>query len=77
MPAAWHTSHLSSYYKRTIIPELQEDLGRPELAETEPLLHRKCPACKKGNLVTILTFTARGPPHHWQAHIKKQLNRPL
>lgn len=48
-----HYGILSSYYKRTIIPELQEELGKPELPETTPLLHRKCPVCKKGNLVTI------------------------
>jgi putative transposase/transposase-like zinc-binding protein len=72
-----HYGILGSYYKRTIIPELQKDLGRPELAETVPLLHRRCPACKKGNLVTIATFTARGPPHHWQEQIKKQLNGPI
>lgn len=72
-----HYGILSSYYKRTIIPELQEELGKPELPETTPLLHRKCPVCKKGNLVTIATFTARGPPLHWQEQIKKQLNRPI
>ncbi len=72
-----HYGTLSSYYKRTIIPELQEEPGRPDLAETVPLLHRKCPACKKGNLVAIMTFTARGPPHHWQEQIKQQLNRPI
>lgn len=72
-----HYGILSSYYKRTIIPELQKDLGRPKLAETEPLLHRKCPACKKGNLVTIATFLARGPPYHWREQIKKRLNRPI
>ncbi len=72
-----HYGILSSYYKRTIIPELQEDLGRPKIAETAPLMHRKCPACKKGNLVTIATFTARGPPQHWREQIKKQMNRPI
>ena len=72
-----HYGILGSYYKRTIIPELQEELGRPELAETSSLLHRKCPTCKKGNLVTIMTFTARGPPKHWQEQIKKQINGPI
>lgn len=72
-----HYGILSSYYKRTIIPELQKDLGKPKLIETTPLLHRKCPACKKGNLVTIATFTARGPPRHWQEQIKNQLNRAI
>ncbi|WP_373518918.1 IS91 family transposase [Pricia sp.] len=72
-----HYGILSSYHKRTVIPELQKDLGRPKLAEKEPLLHRKCPACKKGNLVAIATFTARGPPNHWREQIKKQINRSI
>nr|WP_240607732.1 hypothetical protein [Marixanthomonas spongiae] len=45
-------------------------LGKPKLVETEPLMHRKCPICKKGDLVTIATFTARGPPPHWREQIK-------
>lgn len=72
-----HYGILSSYYKRTLIPGLQKELGKPKLVKTEPLMHRKCPACKKGNLVTIATFTARGPPHHWREQIKKHINRPL
>ena len=71
-----HYGILSSYYKRTIIPGLQEELGKPEFKATEPLMHRRCPVCRKGNLVTIATFPARGPPQHWQEQIKKQLNRP-
>ena len=72
-----HYGILSSYHKRTIIPGLQEELGRPKLPGTTPLWHRKCPVCKKGNLVAIATFTARGPPHHWQEQIKEHLNRPI
>src|SRR5690606_17187456 len=76
-PSSFLHKEYSGLYKRTIIPELQEELGKPKLPETTPLLHRKCPVCKKGNLVTIATFTARGPPLHWQEQIKKQLNRPI
>jgi len=72
-----HYGILSSYYKRTSIPELQEELGRPELPKTTPLLHRKCPACKKGNLVTIATFPARGPPNGLLEQIKKRINKPI
>lgn len=72
-----HYGILSSYYKRTIIPELQKDLGRPKLVEKTPLMHRTCPVCKKGNLVTIATFPARGPPNHWRELIKKQISRPI
>jgi hypothetical protein len=38
----------------------------------EPLLHRKCPSCKKGTLHTVLLFDARGPPPKWQKLIQKQ-----
>ena len=72
-----HYGILSSYYKGTVIPGLQKELGKPKLPETTSVLHRKCPACKKGNLVTIMTFTARGPPQHWQEQIKKHSNRPM
>lgn len=72
-----HYGILSSYHKRTVIPELQKDLGRPKLAEKMPLLHRKCPACKKGDLITVAAFTARGPPNHWREQIKKQMNRSI
>src|SRR5690554_2800538 len=44
-----HYGILSSYHKRTMISALQKELGRPKLKETEPLMHRKCPVCKKGN----------------------------
>ncbi len=59
------------------IPELQEELGKREFKETEPLMHRRCPACKQGNLVTIATFPNREPPRGLLEKIKKQLNRPL
>jgi len=72
-----HYGILSSYHKRTIIPEIQEELGKPELQQTAPLMHRKCPACKKGNLVTIATFPARGPPKGLLEQIKKRINRPI
>ena len=72
-----HYGILSSYYKRTIVPELQKELGRPKVAEATPLLHRRCPVCKKGSLVTVATFTARGPPQRWQQQIKKHLNGPI
>ena len=72
-----HYGILSSYYKRTIIPELQQEIGKPKLPEPSPLVHRKCPACKKGNLVTIATFPARGPPQQWEEQLKKQRDRPL
>lgn len=70
-----HYGILSSYHKKNILSALQKDLGKPALKKTEPSMHRKCPVCKKGNLVTIATFTARGPPSHWREQIKNQSNR--
>ena len=72
-----HYGILSGYYKRTMIPQLQKELGMPKLAETEPLMHRKCPMCKKGNLVAVATFTARGPPDNWREQINDQINRTI
>lgn len=71
-----HYGILSSYYKRTIIPELQKELGMPKLGQTGPLMHRKCPICKKGGLVTVAIFTARGPPCHWLEQINNQMKIP-
>ena len=57
-----HFGILSSALKKDIIPELQQQLGKPQLPEKPKLVHRQCPVCRKGQLVTLLTFTARGPP---------------
>lgn len=65
-----HYGILSSYHKRNSLPELQETLGPAHLKKKEPLQHRVCPTCKKGNLITLTTFTARGPPVQWLKKIK-------
>jgi len=70
-----HYGILSSYHKKATIPELQEILGPIRLTKRGPLQHRKCPACKKGNLITITTFTARGPPKYWIDALKHQENK--
>jgi len=57
-----HYGILSSSLKKIIIPVLQEQLGAVKLQEKPPLQHRACPVCKTGELVTLITFTARGPP---------------
>jgi hypothetical protein len=38
----------------------------------EPLLHRKCPTCKKGHLDTLVRFDNRGPPKYWITKLKNQ-----
>lgn len=67
-----HYGILSSYHKKNSIAELQQILGRVELPERKPLQHQVCPVCKKGKLVTIHVFTARGPPRHWLEQLKNQ-----
>lgn len=70
-----HYGILSSYHKKNFIPWLQEVLGRVDLPERNPLQHRVCPACKKGKLITITTFTARGPPKNWLVALNNQENK--
>lgn len=67
-----HYGILSSYHKKNILPELEGILGTVRLKEKAPLQHRACPECKKGKLITITTFTARGPPAHWLKKLKNQ-----
>lgn len=57
-----HYGILSSSLKKNVIPLLQEQLGRPQLPEKPPLVHRPCPKCKTGQLITIFTFNGRAPP---------------
>ena len=57
-----HYGILSSSVKKMVIPTLQEQLGNPVLSERPEQVHRQCPVCHKGELVRLLTFTARGPP---------------
>jgi len=57
-----HYGILSSSLKKDVIHLLQQQLGKPELPERTKLIHRPCPVCRKGELVTLMTFTARGPP---------------
>lgn len=57
-----HYGILGSSVKKTIIPCLQQQLGKGKVEEKPPLSHRLCPICRKGQMVTLITFTARGPP---------------
>jgi len=42
-------------------------------AVPEKSLHRICPRCKKGTLITLLTFDGRGPPKDYEQTIKRKL----
>ena len=61
-----HYGFLSSSLKKKVLPALQEELGVVTLKERSSLVHRSCPACKIGQLETILTFSSRGPPKDWR-----------
>jgi hypothetical protein len=69
-----HYGILSSYHKKITLTELRQSLGRVQLKQRKPLQHRQCRVCKKGKLVTLTTFTARGPPGYWIEKLKKQTN---
>jgi|GEM_PF-6809589 len=61
----WLQQVLSSYHKRQNLAELKKTLDPVRLKEKPPLLHNICPKCRQGHLITITTFTARGPPKYW------------
>ena len=70
-----HYGILSSYHKKITLTQLQKSLGRVQVKKRKPLQHRLCPVCKKGKLVTLTTFTARGPPGYWMEKLRKQSNK--
>ncbi len=57
-----HYGILSSSVKKNVIPILQKQLGKPVLPSRPQPVHRRCPLCKTGELITLITFNARGPP---------------
>lgn len=57
-----HYGILSSSLKTKILPQLKEELGELILPDREVLKHRKCPVCKKGELIMVSTFSGRDPP---------------
>lgn len=74
-----HYGFLSSHWKKDNLPLLQlqladKDLTHIETFETkETSLHRCCPSCKKGRLITLLTFGNRGPSQNYKQIIKSKL----
>lgn len=67
-----HYGILSSCWKKEKLPKLQAALATRKpvtLMPEKPTLHRQCPSCKKGNLITVLLFDARGPPPKWLVQI--------
>ncbi len=74
-----HYGILSSSWKKEKLPKLQAELATVKMEPVrakEPILHRRCPVCKKGRLHTILLFNDRGPPKNWKILLKdRKLNR--
>lgn len=74
-----HYGFLSSSWKKEKLPLLQLQLANKDLAHIESFevtgasLHRCCPSCKKGRLITLLTFGNRGPPQHYKQIIRRKL----
>jgi hypothetical protein len=62
-----HYGILSASGKKRYLPLIREQTGEQPLDRpAKPLLKGRCPHCKKGRLVTIAFFGARGPPKEWQ-----------
>lgn len=59
-----HFGFLSSAWKKSKLPKLQQSLTqRPPLTtEKSPTKLHVCPVCKSGRLIMILSFDRRGPP---------------
>jgi len=57
-----HYGILSSVKKKDVIPLLQLALGKPKLPHKPKFVHRPCPRCRKGQMLTLFTFDARAPP---------------
>ena len=74
-----HYGILSSSWKKEKLPKLQAELATVKMEPVrakEPILHRRCPVCKKGRLHTILLFNDRGPPENWRILLKdRKLNK--
>ncbi|MFD0798230.1 IS91 family transposase, partial [Maribacter chungangensis] len=68
-----------SSWKKDRLPLLQLQLAEKDLLHRESFvtqeksLHRVCPSCKEGKLITLLAFDSRGPPKDYQKTIKRKL----
>jgi hypothetical protein len=76
-----HYGFLSSSWKKEKLPRLQLQLLDRErhvlevaICVEKPLLNI-CPSCKKGQLITFITFDGRGPPKHYKQIVKRKLKK--
>ncbi len=74
-----HYGFLSSAWKKEKLAHLQQKLADrnaeviSHCIKEEGTLHRKCPSCKTGKLVTLITFDKRGPPKNYLNIAKSKL----
>jgi hypothetical protein len=58
-----HFGLLNGRVKSTFRKVADDQLGQVRISrEPKPILHRKCPVCKEGNLQVLMAFDNRGPP---------------
>lgn len=57
-----HYGILASAIKQKVREVVEQQIGKAQIPVRPPVKHRLCYTCGKGQLVTILTFDARGPP---------------
>ena len=71
-----HFGILSSTSKQKCREEIEAQIGlvKRSVKTQKKNSHRRCPKCKKGELVTVLVFDKRGPP---QGALNSLLNNPI
>ena len=72
-----HYGILSSSWKKEKLPRLQAQILNKvfvALKKTKPKTKlNRCPSCKKGELITLLTFDCRGPPKDYMISLKNTI----
>lgn len=73
-----HYGFLSSSWKKEKLPRLQACvLNKPFAPITkikQPKTYlKRCPSCKKGELITLLTFDCRGPPKEYLIYLRNEI----
>lgn len=69
-----HFGFLSSTVKGKLLPVLRSHLRvRASTQVAGQSMHRQCPCCKKGKLITIQSFDSRGPPDWALGGAKKSI----
>ena len=76
-----HYGFLSSSWKKEKLPQLQLQLLDREqdvlelYIKTEKSLLNTCPSCRKGQLITLISFDGRGPPKNYKQIVKRKLQK--